>query len=75
MKVMANATASARSPPVVLVDCFHRFEELALDLVQHPDRDLGSGMDRDQKISDRDDVAQAVGGGFQSRVTSCEARR
>jgi hypothetical protein len=38
-------------------------KDFALDLVEHGDRSFAADLDREQKVSDRDDVAQRVAGG------------
>jgi hypothetical protein len=50
--------ADGALPFEVLVECLQHFEDFALDLVEHGDRSFAADLDREQKISDRDDVAQ-----------------
>jgi hypothetical protein len=49
-------------PPVVFVECLQHFKQATLGFVEHGGSGFAADLDREQKISDRDDVAQAVAG-------------
>jgi hypothetical protein len=61
-------------PLEILIDCLHRLNKPILNLIEHSDCCLSADLDREQKISDADDVVQRSGRGFQQFLAVSHGR-